>query len=113
MLSGRSFINIRKRTGPNTALWGTPEVKGTLDEVTLLTYYYTLSSVGKKRCNASVNVSPNSIPSYQVCIRACYGALYQMPCKNQVRWDQFAFFSQDTHLYKQKAAKQWLTCVWF
>ena len=34
----------------------TPEVTGTLDEVGLFTTIYTLSSVGKKRCNPSVNV---------------------------------------------------------
>jgi len=38
MLAGRSFINIRKRTGPNTIPWGTPEVTaGTFDEVALFT----------------------------------------------------------------------------
>ena len=25
MLSGRSFINIKKRMGPNTETWGTPD----------------------------------------------------------------------------------------
>jgi len=56
MLAGGSFINIRKRTGPNTVPCRTPEVTGTFDEVA-----YTLSSVGRKRQNPSVNVFPYSI----------------------------------------------------
>ena len=36
-LSGRSFINSRKSTGPNAGPWGTPEVTDTLDNVALFT----------------------------------------------------------------------------
>ena len=37
MFSGRSFINNKKRIGPNTAPWGTPDVTGTSVEVVLFT----------------------------------------------------------------------------